>query len=95
METQKYIVISFEEYQQMLDEMESLRRRKDAPMPDIDDLFFLSPRLYGHLNRKGIKNVAEIEETRVCEWTMIPGFGRKSLKELKDLMKMYGLQFKD
>ena len=64
-------------------------------IPDIEDITFLSPRLYGHLNRHGIVNLADIENTTKDQWIRKVGFGRKSWEELRNLMKLYALKFKE
>ena len=91
----RYITLPLEEYEAMVKEIEELKKRKDAPMPEIDDITFLSSRLYSYLTRQGIRNIKDIEETTPYDWQRLPGFGRKTWSELKNLMKLYGVHFKD
>lgn len=90
----RYITLPLEEYEAMLNEIEMLKKNKEGISPAIDDIIFLSPRLYGHLNRQGIKTLSDLEETKASEWTRIPGFGRKTWQELKGLMNLFALSFK-
>ena len=91
----RYITLPLEEYEALVKEIEELKKRKDAPMPEIDDITFLSSRLYSYLTRQGIRNIKDIEETTRASWVRLPGFGRKTYEELKNLMKLYGVHFKD
>lgn len=88
------MVLPFEEYEAMIKEIEELKKRKDRPMPDLDDII-VSNRLYGHLVRAGVKNVADLERFKRSDWLRTVGFGRISYTELQQVMKIYGLHFKD
>ena len=90
----RYITLPLEEYEAMVNEIELLRQKRDGIFPEIEDIVFLSPRLYGHLQRQGIKKINDLEETKASDWTRIPGFGRKSWEELKGLMMLFALNFK-
>lgn len=89
----RYIVIPLEQYHKMEEELRILRQNRNGGFPAIEDIVFLSPRLYGHLNRQGIKLVSDLENTETTDWLRLPGFGKKSWEELKGLMKLYGLTF--
>lgn len=95
MRPQKYITLPLEEYQAMVEQIRLLRQKAEGNFPNIDDIAFLSPRLYGHLLRFGIRNIGELRDTTAAEWRKIPGFGRKSWEELKGLMNLYSLEFRE
>lgn len=94
MKAVKYISLPLEEYEAMVNEIELLRKKRDGISIDIDEIVFLSPRLYGHLQRQGIKLISDLENTKASDWTRLPGFGRKSWEELKGLMRIFTLSFK-
>lgn len=94
MKQTRYITLPLDEYEALVNENELHRRRKDGIFPDIEDIIFLSPRLYDHLKRHGIGKLDELERTKASDWTRIPGFGKKSWEELKALMRLFALDFR-
>lgn len=91
----KYITMPLAEYEAMRAQIEELSRRNGTYLPNIDEIVFMPHRLYGYLMRQGIVNVANLETTRLKDWMSLPGFGKKAFWELKKLMEMYGLKFKE
>lgn len=89
----RYITIPLEEYEALVKENELLKMRDKGILPGIDEVVFLSPRLYMLLQRQGIVNLGDLAKTKATQWTGMPGLGKKSWEELKSLMKAFGLTF--
>ncbi len=94
MRPQKYITLPLAEYEAIIEQLRVLREKAEGSYPNIDDITLISPRLYGHLLRAGIRNIGELRDTTAMDWKKIPGFGRKSWEELRGLMSLYALEFK-
>ena len=68
---------------------EFLRMRQLLNTP-LDALELL-PRVHGSLDKKNIKNLADIVELTYSDLMKIRGFGKKSIKQLKELLHAKGL----
>lgn len=90
----RYVTMPMDEYEALVADNKRLRELVKKDLPDLDDVVGISTRLWGHLNRMGIKNISELGEHDKFDFMRIPGFGKKSFDELKNWMKFYGLEFK-
>lgn len=78
---------------------EEEKRISEEQYPDfsninIDELD-LSTRSYGALRRAGIKNLEQLSELTIEEFENIRNFGRKSIQEVIEKVKKYGIEIKD
>ena len=88
------IVMSLKDYDAMKAEIAMLRSRKEAPLPDLEDVTFISVRTFIVLQRMGITNLADMQMYTRADYCKQKGLGRKTLADIESLMKIYGLNYK-